>query len=188
MRDRRARCIIRLRNILRNIRTARPAASRLDSRAVAAYPLLEIHIMIRPLTLLALFGLLAAGPGVTNVASADDDYYDDLEDYYEDLAEAREDLAEAREEYYEENGRRFRGSGLRGYGYHAPPVYQAPIYQRNLYRGAYAPRYGYGRGYGYGQDRFSRHGYPSYGYGDRYYGGSRRGFNLNAGPFSLSIR
>ncbi|MFH5804548.1 hypothetical protein [Alienimonas sp. DA493] len=138
--------------------------------------------MTRPLTLLALFGLLAAGPGLTNSASADDDYYDDLEDYYEDLAEERE-------EYYEDlydDDRRWRRPIRRGFGY-APPVYRQNYYGAPGYGYRYGNygspynNYGY-RGYGYRNYGYPSYGYPSYGRG---YG---RGFNLNAGPFRLSIR
>ena len=140
--------------------------------------------MIRPLltaaTLAVGFVLLAPAP-----ASADDDFYDDLEDYYEDLEDARED-------YYKD----LRKARRRGFGY-APPSYRVapPVYGGGYYGGYPAVRgyphvspYGYG-GFGSAPPVYRNYGGYGYGGGFRNYGYGRERFGLRVGPFfGLSIR
>lgn len=132
--------------------------------------------MTRPLTALALCAAVGACAAFAPTASADDDYFDDLEDYYEDLEDARED-------YYEDRNRYLRRSVRRGY-YAAPRVYSAP----RVYHAPPVYYGGYGRTYHYGTPVYPNYGYGGGYYGNRYYGGSGRGFGLSAGRFNLYIR
>ena len=146
--------------------------------------------MTRPLAAFA--ACLATGLCVAAAptASADDDYFDDLEDYYEDLEDAREDYYDDLEDYYEDRNRGFRRSFRHGYRY-APPVYHAPrVYSAP--RVYHAPPvvyhhpptyYGGTTTYHYGAPVIRHH---SYGVPQTTYYGN--GFHLNTGRFQMSIR